>query len=257
MKSKMNLKISLKELLNMPVSPYEKYHEKTKIRKFAKSDFSQKGVPEEWKTVYFKGYGRLAEIMLPKPDPLAKELLRDALKNRKSSREFGKEKLPLTKLSTLLFYSAGLRVHTSSWTGNRFYPSGGSRYPLEVYFLSLKAQLPCGLYHYYLKNHSLESLLKEDKLDLKKYFNQDWIADASGLIIISAVFKRMTMKYKDRGYKHIMIEAGHLGQNIYLLSAALNLNCCAIGGFVDDKLNELLDVDGISESVVYVIAIGC
>ncbi len=52
------------------------------------------------------------------------------------------------------------------------------------------------------------------------------------------------------------MEAGYLGQNIYLVSAALNLACCAIGGYLDDKLNKLLDVDGVKESVVAIAVVG-
>ena len=70
------------------------------------------------------------------------------------------------------------------------------------------------------------------------------------------MFKRTILSYGDRGYRHILVEAGHLGQNIYLNSVALGLSCCAIGGYIDDKLNSLIDVDGLNESVVYVLAVG-
>jgi nitroreductase len=47
-----------------------------------------------------------------------------------------------------------------------------------------------------------------------------------------------------------------VGQNIYLNSAALNLVCCGVGGFKDDELNKLLDLEGAEESVVNVLAVG-
>ncbi len=64
------------------------------------------------------------------------------------------------------------------------------------------------------------------------------------------------IKYKERGYRYILFEAGHLGQNIYLVSKALGLKCCAIGGFDDDKFHELLDIDGDNEAVLYAFAMG-
>ena len=64
------------------------------------------------------------------------------------------------------------------------------------------------------------------------------------------------MKYRDRGYRHTLTELGALTQNIYLLSAVLKLGCASIGGFIDDKLNSLLDLDGEDESVLGVIAVG-
>ena len=64
------------------------------------------------------------------------------------------------------------------------------------------------------------------------------------------------MKYGDRGYRHVLAEAGHLAQNLYLISSALGLSCCAMGGYYDEEINNLLDIDGVGESIVYILAIG-
>jgi nitroreductase len=53
-----------------------------------------------------------------------------------------------------------------------------------------------------------------------------------------------------------LVESGHIAQNFYLLSVATNLSCCAIGGYFDDALNKLLDIDGVNETVLYALAIG-
>lgn len=252
----MKLKTNLDRLLGKPYADFEKFHQKTKIKKLNVDLLDPNKWPKEWKTVQFKGYGRLAEIVLPKSQSLTNYSLHTALKKRSSIRKFSNQPLPLEKLSTLLYYSAGLNNIKNSTIRGRFYPSAGARYPLELYFISLNSQLPMGLYHYYLKNHSLEKLLTFDKFDFAKYFNQNWISTVGAFIIITAIFKRTTMKYADRGYRHILQESGHMGQNIYLLSSTLNLSCCAIGGYLDDKINELLDIDGINESVVYILAVG-
>ncbi|MBM3712971.1 MAG: SagB/ThcOx family dehydrogenase, partial [Actinobacteria bacterium] len=179
----------------------------------------------------------------------------DALIQRKSSRIFTK-RLSLSQIGTLLYYSSGINKNKHFNEPYRFYPSAGARYPLELYIISLRSNLPSGLYHYYVKNHSLEVLLRMEKFDFNKYLLQKAFNKCSVLIIITAVFQRNLMKYGDRGYRYILIEAGHVGQNIYLLSSALNLNCCAVGGFVDDSLNNLLHIDGLHESVLYVFAVG-
>ena len=162
----------------------------------------------------------------------------------------------MVKISNLLYYSAGLRSKNSSMVGNRFYPSGGARYPLEVYLLPINTVLPPKIYHYYPKNHSLECLFPLKNFSFKNYFNQPWLSHSAFLIIITAVFKRTMVKYGDRGYRHILLEAGHLGQNFYLTSAGLNLGCCAIGGYYDQRLEKLLQIDGVKESIVYVLAFG-
>ncbi len=252
----MNKKFDLNKLLNKPTALFEKYHQKSKIISLSKDNLDPKKWPKEWKTVNYKGYGRLDEIKLPPPQIKINMPLTTVLAQRSSGRKFSVKPIKLSYLSTLLYHSAGINKTDREKVIRRFYPSAGGRYPLEAYFLSLNCEIKNGLYHYYLKNHSLETLVLFKKLELNKYFSQPWIVKASGLIIITAVFKRNTIKYADRGYRHILIEAGHLGQNIYLVSNALCLSCCAIGGYVDDNLNQLLDIDGINESVIYVLAVG-
>ena len=47
-----------------------------------------------------------------------------------------------------------------------------------------------------------------------------------------------------------------MAQNIYLVSEALNIKCCAIGGFIDKDIEKIIDLDPESEVVLYLIAIG-
>lgn len=255
MKIKKNIKLKIQELLGEPKTASEKFHQKTKFSKLIKA-MPVKDWPKEWKTVYFKEYPRLDKIILPKPSKLNKILLKDVLYQRKSLREFSNKPLSLEKLSDLLFYSSGIRKITPVMQGNRFYPSGGSRYPLETYLISQNSELPVGVYHYNVRSHSLEILLLFKKFNYRKYLNQEFIGKAACIIIQTACFERTTGKYRDRGYRHVIMEAGYLGQNIYLLSAALNLACCGIGGCLDDELNKLLGVDGVKESVVAVAVVG-
>lgn len=241
-------------ILDKKISLSEKFHEKTKLKKYA-IEVDEKHWPKSWKKVYFKAYPRLDELLLPKANLSSKISLAQTLYKRCSRRKFSEKPLDISELSNLLFYSANIRDKNSSFL-SRFYPSAGARYPLETYVISLNTALPKGVYHYYLKNHSLEQLIKINDFDEKKFFIQEGVSKASCLIVITAVFERTTAKYKDRGYRHTLVEAGHLAQNFYLLSSALDLACCAIGGYLDDGLNRLLDIDGKNESVVYVLAVG-
>lgn len=251
----MRTKFDLNILLGKPVLLWQKFHEKTKIKKRFK-DIPIKSWPESWKTIYFKSYPRFAEIILPKPNLSNKISFKKVLSSRISSRKFGNIPLDINQLSNLLFHSAGLKDKLNPYSG-RFYPSAGGRYPLEVYLLSLNTDIPRGLYHYYLKNHSLEELMFIDKFNLKKILlPKKWVKNAACLIIITAVFERNTVKYGERGYRHVLIESGLLLQNFYLNASALSINCCAYGGYFDDPINQLLDIDGINESVVNVLLLG-
>ncbi len=253
----MNKKFDIDKLLNKPTTPIEKYHQKSKMYFFAADNLDPKKWPKDWKIIRYKGYGRLDEIKLPKPLTNIKSSFSSILVKRKSIREFVTKPMALSDLSTLLYYSAGINRTDRKNAIRRFYPSAGARFPLEAYIVAQNIKnLPKGLYHYYIKNYSLEQLLALKDRKILSSFNQSFIEKSAAILIITAVFNRNTAKYGDRGYRHILIEAGHLGQNVYLLSSALELGCCAIGGYIDDEINKLLDIDGINESVIYVLAIG-
>lgn len=252
------MKKTTPKLLNKSKSNSQIFHESTKLQ-----DFTIEGhpdvVPKSWTQVYYKGYPRFEKYSLPQPVGLKKVLFENVLKSRHSTREFSTNEISLLELSSLLLHSAGLKNPKARDTGNRSYPSAGARYPNEVYPVIFNVEkTKMGIYHYHLRSHSLEYMW--DYPNFKKVvlsnFNQEWINQASALLLITAVFGRTTMKYRDRGYRHILMDTGHLCQNIYLICEALGLGCCSIGGFLDDKLNKLLDLDGQEESVVIVVAVG-
>jgi len=245
----------LKHLLGKPTLIWEKFHDKTKFKKLYPSTSPEK-IPKTWIKVFFKEYPRLDRIILPPPQPFQNIKFEKILTTRKSARIFSDSLVSIEQISNLLYYSAGLRDNKPPFVGNRTYPSGGARYPLEVYLISQNSELINGLYHYNLKQHSLEILLNSYKLDLNRYFNQPWIKKAPLILVITAVFDRNTIKYGVRGYRHILQESGHLGQNFYLVATALSMGVSGLGGYLDDRLNDLLNIDGIKESAIYVLGMG-
>ncbi len=246
---------NLKQLLGEPYFSWEKFHQKTKFKKW--SPFPDPSTwPKSWITTYFKDYPRLDKIILPAPQNFENVSLQEVLLSRKSTRNFSEEPLSLEQISNLLFYSAGLRDNIPPWVGNRTYPSPGGRYTLEVYLISQNSELPLGIYHYNLRAHSLDILLDMASFDNPFYFNQPWTEQSSIIILITAIFARNTIKYGQRGYRHVLEEAGHMGQNFYLVGTGLNIGISGIGGYLDDELNSLLDVDGIKETVIYVLGAG-
>jgi SagB-type dehydrogenase family enzyme len=54
----------------------------------------------------------------------------------------------------------------------------------------------------------------------------------------------------------VLLEAGHIGQNLYLAATSMGLGACAVGAFLDDELNDLLDVDGKEEAALYLMSVG-
>jgi len=212
--------------------------------------------PEEWKTVHYKKYN-LDKIKLTGYKIVAD--LFENIKNRRSKREYSRRPQDKDSLSALLKYSCGI-IREDKWSRTRAQPSGGARYPIETYVVVLAGseEVPTGIYHYDIKNHELDILKQREFLseDLSKLFGYEFAKNASSIIVMTAIFARNQIKYGERGYRHILLEAGHIGQNLYLISTALGLGCCALSGISDIEFEKLLEIDGVTESVVYGLTIG-
>lgn len=237
---------------------YVDYHRSSKLEKFKLNNPKHKNYPKEWLDVNFKGYPRFEKYKLPNPIFIEGSFT-DILNQRHSVRKFSTTPLAAQEVSNLLHYSAGQREPNKPDPGNRYYPSAGGRYPCEIYpiFLNVGGFHP-GIYHYHVRSHGLEFLWKPKSFrrSLATFIAEKWTLNSGIILLISAVIARNTIKYKNRGYRHVLMEVGILIHNIYLTTTALNLGCCAVGGFIDDGLNNLLDLDGEQETIMAVVAIG-
>lgn len=219
--------------------------------------------PDEWKTTYYKAYPRLPKVDLEN-GALSADFF-DLVKKRQSRRDFTRAPINKREFSIILKYSCGNTGPLGEDDRKRrAQPSGGARFPIEVYPIVFRSDpstgsgLKAGLYHYNVKDHQLDVLWDRgfSDEDIGQLFTYPWVKDAAVAIVMTAVFWRSQNKYGERGYRYILLEAGHIGQNIYFVSEALGLKCCALGGTRDENLEKLIDIDGVTESVVYALAIG-
>lgn len=218
--------------------------------------------PEEWKTIFYKRYARLPALELTLNGHRQADVF-ELMQTRESRRDFQRVEISREELSMLLKYSCGIMQHPHAMHQHRAQPSGGGRFPIEMYLMVLHADaaadgVPTGLYHYDVKDHRLEILVSRQfkEAEMSQLFYDSWVKDASVVLVMTAVFRRSQHKYGERGYRLILLEAGHIGQNLYLVSEALGLKCCALGGVWDEGIEQLLDLDGVGESLVYTIAVG-
>src|SRR5690606_680133 len=72
---------------------------------------------------------------------------------------------------------------------------------------------------------------------------QQFIAQSAMTFLWVADIYRMTWLYGERGYRYIHLDAGHVCQNLYLASAAIECGVCAMAAFDDTGLNRLLELD--------------
>jgi SagB-type dehydrogenase family enzyme len=200
-------------------------------------------------------------LALPPPD-VPDLTLAEALRDRRSERGFGTGEVTFRQLSAVL--DAGYGVTRSADPDDpqplRAVPSGGALYPLEVYAVLARVQeAEPGLYHFDPLRRVLE-VLSQGELPLatlkEASIYPEIVGGCAGTLLVTGVFWRSRFKYGLRGYRFVLLEAGHLVQNVLLMCAALELAAVPLGGFYDRAVDELLGADGVNESVLYAVCLG-
>ncbi|MGD1948291.1 MAG: SagB/ThcOx family dehydrogenase [Leptolyngbyaceae cyanobacterium] len=213
--------------------------------------------PSPYKTYPASQQIALPNVSLSDRSSFTTSDLATTIATRRSQRRYSTQNaLSLTQLSQLLYLAQGI-----TWNEREFrtVPSSGALYPLEIYPIVHQVDgLEPGLYHHAIQQHQLE-LIKPGDLRrplVRAGLNQDFLGEAQVCFVVSGIFQRTRWKYHERTYRYVLMEAGHLGQNLYLAATALGLGVCCIGAFLDDALNELLGIDGKEEAALYLITVG-
>ncbi len=209
------------------------------------------GQPERYKT-----YAGAEQIALPDPHGHRGLSLEETVEMRRSIRDYSATPLSSEELSRLLHAAQGITEHR--W-GLRATPSAGALYPIELYAVVQDVVgLEPGIYHYAVQEHGLELLQPGDFRAevVRAGIGQAFLGQAGVCFVLSAVFQRTRWKYRERAYRYVLLEAGHIGQNIYLAATSMGLGACAVGAFLDDDLNDLLGLDGKEEAALYIIPVG-
>lgn len=63
-------------------------------------------------------------------------------------------------------------------------------------------------------------------------------------------------RYGDDSLKDVLISVGHICQNLYLACEAIGAGICAIVAYQQDKLDDLIGVDGHDEIALYLAPVG-
>jgi SagB-type dehydrogenase family enzyme len=180
------------------------------------------------------------------PDPILDGAvsLERAVHQRRTIRSFDGKSLTLGQFSQLLWAAQGI---TEKGGFKRAAPSAGALYPMDVYGAVGRDcidELDSGVYHYDPADHSI-SLVQEG--DARKdiavaSLSQMWMAYAPLALVITAEYSRIEVKYGQRGIRYAMIEAGHIGQNIFLQSQAMGLAAGIVGAFQDQTVIRVMGI---------------
>ncbi|MBN1979720.1 MAG: SagB/ThcOx family dehydrogenase [Anaerolineae bacterium] len=226
--------------------------------KYRRGQLPGGGLDRAAKPETYKRYPSAPRIPLSPPQTENGEPIWSALSQRRSQRRYQGAPLQEAELSQLLWAAQGITLERQG-DGFRTAPSAGALYPVETYVAINDVEgIEPGIYHYAVETHELEQL-KTGNFGSKiaqAALDQGMANQANAVFVWTGVFGRSKWKYKQRAYRYVYLDAGHIAGNLALAAVALGLGSCQIAALYDDEANDLLDVDGVEESTIYMTAVG-
>ncbi len=188
-------------------------------------------------------------IQLSQPKLSGHVSLEEALATRRSIRSFRPESLTYDQLGQLAWAAQGI---TEQKIGFRTAPSAGAIYPIKLYFATEQ-----GLFVYNPAEHTLVQTIDKDiRAELSKAaLGQAAVAQAGCDIIITGSVKEVAARYGQKAHTFILLEAGHIAQNILLQAVTLDLGAVPIGAFDMNPVRRLCRLSSELEPF-YIISVG-
>ena len=232
------------------------YHRETKYRREAMPrgglDWAHQPSP------YKEFHNAIKYFPIGPIDQKSGKSLWEAIAQRRSVREFSEQSITFSELSQLIWATQGITTKSGGFEF-RASPSAGALYPIETYLgVNRVEEIPSGIYHYNVKEAQL-ILLKEGHFGpelCEAGLGQEMLEEAACVFVWTAIVGRSKWKYRERAYRYVYMDVGHIGQTLYLAATALDMGCCAVGAFFDEEVDRVIGVDGKNEISVYVGAVG-
>jgi len=178
-----------------------------------------------------------------------------ALEQRRSLREYADRAITTEELAWVVHAATGI---TSS-QGRRTAPSAGALYPIETYVAVRRVDgIDPGVYHVDVRAQALEPVRDGSAAGdlMVAGLGQDFLRRAPVVLVLTGRFQRSRWKYRERHYRYVCWEGGHITQNVYLAAETLGLGACMVGAFFDGMVNDVVGVDGQKEAALGLIALG-
>jgi SagB-type dehydrogenase family enzyme len=204
----------------------------------------------------------LVDLVNPEQFNLGELPLIEAIRNRRSRRNFTQESITLEELSFLLWATQGVEklIHNGLVT-IRTVPSGGAMHPFETYLLINRVNgVSPGLYRYLALNHKLLKL-RSDGVDMPSRINeaangQNFIGESAVVFVWTVRPYRTEYRYGEDSLKDILISVGHICQNLYLACESIGVGTSAIIAYNQKLLDSFVGVDGEDEIALYLAPVG-
>jgi len=203
-------------------------------------------------------------VQLPFPDQWTKIIeekdLIAAISNRRSRRRFASERLSMEELAFLLWATQGIRQPAGGNLSYRTVPSAGARHSFETYLFVMRVEgIQPGLYRYLPVSNELLFVSEMENMERRlahACLGQSFVAKGAVTFIWTTIPYRMEWRYSLAAHRVILIDAGHVCQNLYLACEAIQAGTCAVAAYDQELLDELLHIDGIDEFSVYLAPVG-
>jgi len=236
----------------------KEFMEKTKFQYLERSDQSH-NLPQPPLEMEYDASRPVRELPRHENIKIRSFDLRHAIEGRRSIRRYSQEPLTIEELSYLLWVTQGV-VQVTQGATFRNVPSAGARHALETYLLINNVRdVPEGIYRFLAIDHKLVEINTDpDIADMvtEGCLGQDFIGKSAVTFIWVSDAYRMKWRYGERGYRYLHLDAGHVCQNLYLSAGSLDCGVCAIAAFSDDHMNDLLELDGVEQFVIYIASVG-
>ncbi len=225
------------------------YHESTKLAYINLAN----------KPPLYKSYSGLPKVSLPTDFPLLDTPTLDTVSSFEPS---GGPEPSLTILAQMLYLSAGVirtgMFRTAGEVHFRAAASAGGLYPVETYLACRDVPgLAAGVYHFSPDTFSLTQLRRGDyRAELAAASADSRIAAAPLTIIFTTVFWRSSWKYRTRSYRYCFWDNGTIAANLLAAAAACELPSQIVNAFVDHRVNQLVEIDGVGEAATCLVPIG-
>jgi putative peptide maturation dehydrogenase len=206
---------------------------------------------------------------VPLPAIERRSELYETLLARRTTRAFDVDiPMALADLDTVLRYVFGTHGYARNVADavciKRTSPSGGGLHPIDVRPIVTNVEgVEPGIYRYDAASHSLglESRLgpEEGRRMITSFTSgQGYFGAAHVAFILTARFYRNHWKYRrhQKAYLGILMDAAHLSQTLYLVSAQLGLGAFVTIAINSRDIERCLNLDGISEGVIALTGCG-
>ncbi|WP_322445866.1 SagB/ThcOx family dehydrogenase [Robertmurraya mangrovi] len=200
------------------------------------------------------------QIKLGKPDFSQYEEINlwKLLGSRRSKRNFVEQPLSLNELNILLWGTQGITADMGDYQ-LRTSCSAGALFPIETYLLiNFVEGVQPGLYHLNVKDWILEGLKIQDVSDFAfTVTDHQEMAKVAGVNFVwTAMLERTRAKYKERAYRYILWDAGHVSQNLHTVANGMGLGVCTMGHWYDVEMNEFLGINGKEHMSILMASVG-